>query len=444
MNPDALKNTQLVDPEDYGTLCSCGKPHPVYSMRLAEGSRAYEALAKACLRAAADKPILLIDDVHTHAAAGSTILKLFDKYIIQHHWCNLPDQVHASARVVDLAAQAAAGHSLIVAVGAGTINDIGKYTATRLDIPYWTVPTAPSMNGYTSSIAAIEIDGVKRTLPAKPPERIYADPQVIVAAPGRLRQSGFCDILAKSVSDLDWQCESLLFQGTHCTLPGALVSATETSYIDKPEKINSGDRAAVMGLFKSLLVSGVSMSLAGSSAPASGGEHLFSHFLDMRENITGRKPELHGLQVAAGIILSAMCYRLLARVELQTLTMDARAIIDSDARRIAGAWGAAAPAIEKQFAGKANRLTAFDTLLPANWPHMKAVFTRCRSPEHYLELIRRTGYPLTLEALNLSAAEFRLAAETGRTIRDRITVLDLAAHTGVLVTATQKTLELLA
>jgi glycerol-1-phosphate dehydrogenase [NAD(P)+] len=103
---------------------------------------------------------------------------------------------------------------MILAVGAGTINDLGKYAAGRQGRPYWVFPTAPSMNGYTSAIAAIKVEGVKRTLPAPPPRFIYIDPDIIGGAPLKLIQSGYCDILAKSVSDVDWQIESLLFSGS--------------------------------------------------------------------------------------------------------------------------------------------------------------------------------------------------------------------------------------
>ncbi len=443
MKPEFLQRTQLVDPDAYDGLCSCGNPHPVYAMQLIEGDLAYDALAGDCKDTSAGRPVFLLDDVHTHKAAGRKILQLFDKDGIQYKWLELPGDVHADEKIVEKAVQAAGDHSLIIAVGAGTINDIGKYASTRLGIPYWTVPTAPSMNGYTSAIAAISVDGVKRTLPAAPPARIYAEPGVIQAAPQRLRQSGFCDILAKSVSDLDWQCESLLFDGTHCTLPGALVSSTEASYIDKPEKIAKGDHGAVMGLFKGLLISGVSMSLAGSSAPASGGEHLVSHFLDMREKITGRTPDLHGLQVAAGIVVAAACYQRLSRLKTHMLPGNAEQVMQSDFQRIAPIWGEDAPGIEKQFAAKTHRLKAFDTLLPDHWTPLKKVFAKSRSPEHYAGLMRRTGYPLTLAALNVPHSEFLLAVETARTIRDRITVLDLAAHAGVLKDAAQDALSLL-
>ncbi|MCW9049733.1 MAG: iron-containing alcohol dehydrogenase [Deltaproteobacteria bacterium] len=113
--------------------------------------------------------------------------------------------------------------ALIISVGSGTINDLGKYPAFLDQVDFWTMPTAPSMNGYTSGIAAIKVKGVKRTLAASPPQRIYVMPEVIQQAPLKLRQAGFCDVLAKVVSDIDWQSESLLFSDTYCGLPAQMM-----------------------------------------------------------------------------------------------------------------------------------------------------------------------------------------------------------------------------
>ncbi|NQT70496.1 MAG: hypothetical protein HQ552_13070, partial [Desulfobacteraceae bacterium] len=74
---------------------------------------------------------------------------------------------------------------------------------------------------------------------------------------------------------------------------------------------------------------------------------------------------------------------------------------------------------------------------------LKMLFGKVKKPQFFIDLIRRAGFEMTLEALNLLKDEFRLAALASRTIRERITVLDLAAHTGVLEDATATALELL-
>jgi len=266
---------------------------------------------------------------------------------------------------------------------------------------------------------------------------------VIQQAPLKLRQAGFCDVLAKVVSDIDWQCESLLLSGSYCGLPAAMMTQVEKTYSEHPEEIGRGDIDAVMGLFNGLLLSGVAMSLAGSSAPASGGEHLVSHFLDMREPLTGREPELHGLQVGVGIILSTACYRRLAQLDAAALTPIAQQQYSATAARIPQIWGKYAAEVEKQFSGKRQALLTFDRLLPECWSALQPLFQQVQAPEYFVDLFLRTGAPFTLEAFRLTREEFLLAALNSRAIRERITVLDLAAQAGVLELAAEDALKLL-
>jgi glycerol-1-phosphate dehydrogenase [NAD(P)+] len=440
---EADRKQLIVDDKRCEALCDCGGKHTIPTVRVASGVDAYPVLAEDCTRAFSEGSVLLLDDENTHQAAGEAVLELLEKGSVACQPVTLPGDPVATEELAERICDLSAGHSLIIAVGAGTINDLGKYAGDKRAIPFWSVPTAPSMNGYTSSIVAIKVRGVKRTLPARPPQFIYVDPRVIENSPLELRQAGFCDVLAKSVSDFDWQTESLLFEGTYCSLPSAIVHEPESRYIDHPEKIPQGDREAVMGLFEGLLFSGVAMTLAGSSAPASGGEHLISHFLDMREILTGEKPNLHGLQVGVGVILSAACYRRLAALDESDLKGDAEVIFDADAARIPSVWGSLASEVEKQFGKKRDRLLQFDSELPIRWPQLKTLFSQVKPPEFFLDLFRQTGLEMTLPSLGISKDEFLLGAASARTIRDRITVLDISAHAGVLEAAAAEAVEML-
>ena len=434
---------RLVDSKKCEALCTCGHKHQIPSMEILSSEEAYEVLAQDCAPACTEKPALLIDDENTHAAAGARIAELLENHSVPFRLVKLPGDSVATDTLADRIFDYSGGQGVIIAAGGGTMNDLGKYVAERRGIPFWSVPTAPSMNGYTSSIVAIKIKGVKKTLPSLPPRYIYVDPKVIQNSPLRLRQAGFCDVLAKSVSDYDWQAESLLFSGTYCALPSAIASEAESGYINNPGKILQGDRQTVMGLFEGLLFSGVAMSLAGSSAPASGGEHLISHFLDMRETVTGVKPNLHGLQVSTGIVLSAACYRRLAALETKDLKPAARKAFEADAARIPFIWGDLGPEVEKQFLNKRDRLLQFDTRLPENWDKLKTLFAKVRTPDFFLDLFHRVGLDMKLSSLGIPEEEFLLGAMSARTIRDRITVLDLSAHTGILEEAARETMEML-
>ncbi len=433
----------IVSSKKCEALCTCGNRHQIPSAKVVSVKGAYDLLAEDCAKTFAAKSVLILDDENTHLAAGALVTDLLEKRDVACKLVRLPGDPVATDKLAEKIYDLSIGHSLIVAVGAGTINDLGKYVSDKRGIPYWSVPTAPSMNGYTSSIVAIKIKGVKRTLPAMPPRFIYVDPEVIQNSPLKLRQAGFCDVLAKSVSDFDWQIESLLFNGAYCSLPSAIASEPESKYIDHPEGILQGDHEAVLGLFEGLLFSGVAMSLAGSSAPASGGEHLISHFLDMRESLTGIKPNLHGLQVGVGVVFSAVCYQKLADIDEKELKNRAKETFEADLRKIPSVWGNLAPEVEKQFLGKRARLLQFDSLLPANWPKLKTFFGQIRKPEFFVDLMRRTGLEMTLPSLGISKDEFFLAAISARTIRDRITVLDISAHAGILEDAAEETIRML-
>ncbi|MDT8421764.1 MAG: iron-containing alcohol dehydrogenase [Desulfuromonadales bacterium] len=444
MGHQVRQHPRIVDPATLLADCTCGGRHPEPLVTLYSGADACRILAEDCREVYGRQPVLLLSDPETEGVAGRALRdELQANQVSLEHYLLAPNP-SATDALADQVQRASRGKVLIIGVGSGTINDLGKFAADLNGIDYWSLPTAPSMNGYTSSIAAIKVKGVKRTLPAAPPKRIYLIPRVIQQAPLKLRQAGFCDVLAKVVSDIDWQCESMLYSGSYCGLPGAMMAAVEKSYAEHPEEIGRGDHAAIMGLCHGLLLSGVAMSLAGSSAPASGGEHLVSHFWDMREPITGRTAELHGLQVGVGIILSTACYARLASCDIAALPGDAERIFNVDLEAIPQIWGGYADEVAKQFNNKKAALLQLDTLLPGYWGQLQPLFNQVPPPEYFAGLFGRTGAPFTLEAFRLTVEEFRLAALNARAIRERITVLDLAAHAGVLEAATEDSLQLLA
>lgn len=435
--------TALVDQTTCAQHCTCGGPHTVPDVLCYTSGDAFEVLAADGRRFLREGRVLVIDDENTHAAAGESVAEALRAAAVDYRVVTLPGDIHLTDDLAADVKQRVHDSPLIIAVGSGTINDLGKYTAHQLRMPYWCVPTAPSMNGYTSSIAAVKAAGVKRTLPCAPPKAIYIQPEILRNAPLKLRQSGYCDVMAKSVSDVDWQIESLLFGGSYCALPSAIVAESEALYIERPANIAAGEKKAVDALSRGLLISGIAMSLAGSSAPASGGEHLLSHFWDMREELTGRVPEHHGLQVGAGIVMSAVCYEKLRYTDVTALRPGAEKRFKADCEGLQGIWQKFAPEVRKRFDMKKPLLLQFDELLPRNWPALAPLLASVPPAGVFLERIRRTGYPMTLSALNLTPDEFLLSARWARTIRERITILDLAAHAGVLESAAEDALELM-
>lgn len=192
----------------------------------------------------------------------------------------------------------------LVAVGSGTINDLCKYVAARLQVPYTVFATAPSMNGYTSANAAITIAGHKKSCPASTPAGVFVDLGVLAAAPARMIRAGLGDSSCRSTAQIDWLLSHHLLDTPYRTAPFALLAEDEHGLLAEPEALMAGDLAAMRRLARTLILSGIGMTLCGSSEPASQGEHLISHYIDMMAP-AGRPETLHGEQVAVATLTMA-------------------------------------------------------------------------------------------------------------------------------------------
>ncbi len=234
-----------------------------------------------------------------------------------------------------------------IAVGAGTINDIVKMATAKLGRPYQCVATAASMNGYTSAIAAVLSRGVKRTLPAQQAEAVFADIDTIAAAPAYLNQAGFGDLLSKPYSHADWLLSHLVRGVPYEERPARLLDEAYAALLDHAADVGAATFTGIGLLTRTILLSGFTMAIAGTSAPASGGEHLVSHYWDMEQHCRDQPLHgLHGTQVGVATRMSAMLFERLAALPVEAIDPEAAA-----RRRPDGAW-------VEQLPGRHPRLTA--------------------------------------------------------------------------------------
>lgn len=199
----------------------------------------------------------------------------------------------------------------IIAVGGGTITDIGRFVASRLGKPFALVMTCPSMDGYASNIAAIVADGRRKIVrDCAYPDAIFGDATVTRAAPAELVSAGFGDMLGKSSSLPDWALSSHMTGEYFCRMTEALAGESLLECVAALPAIVARDERAVMTLSRALLLSGVCMALAGGTRPASGSEHIMSHFMVESALGAGRAAS-HGATVGACSLISALLYEYL-------------------------------------------------------------------------------------------------------------------------------------
>ena len=204
----------------------------------------------------------------------------------------------AVERVVDAAEDAGAGY--LIALGGGKPIDTAKMASDRLGCGFVSVPTAASHDGIVSGRSSIPEGDTRHSVAADPPLAVVADTEILAEAPWELTTAGCADIISNYTAVKDWQLAHRLKNVEYSEYAGALSQMTAEMLVDNAGSVKKGLEESAWVVVKALVSSGVAMSIAGSSRPASGAEHLISHQLD--RIAPGRA--LHGHQVGVAAILT--------------------------------------------------------------------------------------------------------------------------------------------
>ena len=412
--------------------CTCGRTHTVPVQRIVYDQQAIHKLPAVLTEHIGKDSIAIVADERTWRIAGEAAAEVLGRAGWTVTTKVLPDGDHGQPvcdditfdRLLSELAQA----DTFLAVGSGVVNDLTKWVAFERRAPYAVLATAATMNGYAASNVAPALKGVKSIIFAEAPAVVLAVPSQIADAPFELTAAGVGDVIAKPISTADWVMNNVLFDEYFCQDTTAIISALERRYVDRPEDIPARDPDAIESLFMALLYSGVAMTMVGTSAPASGGEHMLSHTLDMMSSVDGQPHDLHGRQVGLGTILAAALYERLFEVE------EFRCI-ELPGRIDAGFWGRLAGPTAEQYEAKQPLLSvAMDKLSDGQvWQSLlKAVRPHVRPARRIKDCLRRADAAHTITQIGCSRQRVRSALLHMHEIRKRPTVIDLAWMAGVL------------
>lgn len=332
------------------------------------------------------------------------------------------------------------GCGAAVAVGAGTVSDLVKTAADELGRPYAAVATAPSMNGYTSSLSALLSRGVKITRPCRPAIACLVDLDVVAAAPYRMIASGLGDLLSKPVSNADWRLARHL-AGEECPTRSAALQEASGALVEGIEaRLPARDIDAVGKLSASLCLSGLAMGLAGPTAPSSGAEHVISHYLDMTHFAWGEPHDLHGCQVGVATVTVAALYERLQALSPAAIDPDARAAGQPDwdaysqlvRQRFGVLTEAVLPTAQRAHATPAQLRERLH-YLKRHWEEVMADVGATLRPAASLSAqLRQADCPGTFAQIGMSPERAHRAVVHSKDIRARYTILHLAAELGLL------------
>ena len=330
---------------------------------------------------------------------------------------------HADEATVERLLAALAPVDLVISVGAGTLNDLGKMVAFKRGCAHAVFATAPSMNGYTSLSASITTHaGLKTSFRTRTPLGVYFDLRVLAAAPPRLVRAGLGDSSCRPTAQADWLLSHLLLDRPYREAPFALLAGDERDVIAHTRALLAGDLDVMRHLVRALVLSGFGMTICNGSYPASQGEHMLAHYVEMMQ-----PPELpatfHGEQIAVTAVA-------MATLQERMLALDRPPVLAPDRTTREDVIAHFGPLVgEGCWAELAQKQLDTDTInhrLATRWDEMRARIGRVAVPAAQLRTaLAGAGAPVSPDELGWPRELFARALLHAREIRNRYTFLDL-------------------
>ncbi len=402
---------------DYSGSCPCGHSHAMQTkLAVIEAGclkdfNHYMAQAELCGITTA------VYDENTYAAQGLARPQT-------HHSVILPAAgLHANEAGVDaLKVRLPRDTQILVAVGSGTVHDITRYVAWELGVPFVSCPTAASVDGFCSSVAAMTWGGAKRTLTAVPPRLVLADLDVITRAPMRLTRSGFGDMIGKYIALTDWRIGHILTGEHYCQRIADLTEEATAAVLESADGILAGDPDAYEKLTAGLILSGLAMQMLGTSRPASGAEHHISHLIEMEPPALGTHSEaLHGEKVGVGTLLMAECYHMLSTLPAANW-QDYQPYTEAEVQSVFG------PALGGQILKENEKdpcLGICSAYIQEKLPLIRAEIDKIPRPEVLSTLYSKLGMCACLEDISVDAAHREHLLHWAPMVRCRLSFLRL-------------------
>ena len=434
--------------------CQCQKSHIIPTRKVIIGQGILDQLPQALNQLDLGSSYWLLADKNTHPAAGQQVQQLLERAGLQFKTTILPgdkdgfveaDDVNLSVAKQGMWDQA----QCFIGIGSGVINDLARLLAYEFNKKYVAVATAASMNGYGSHISPLLVKGAKQTLKTAKTDLIMADLDILAAAPIQLAQSGFGDLLAKNSSNADWFISGQLVDNYYCRVPVMMVSAASEKCIAQAQQLANSDIHALDTLIQGLIMGAFAMTAAGITAPASGAEHLISHYLEMYEHLHGRRPALHGQQVAIGTLIAAALYEQLLKFDPKDIDIDKLVSKHPDwpeyERKVHRAHGDMAPLIMEEARSKFLTAQQYrDRLvrIKDRWGQMfNTLKPQLMTTEQIRQAYQSAGTPTRASEINVDGQIVRQALFNGMDIRNKYTIFDLAGQIGLLEDVTDQVLD---
>ncbi len=404
--------------EDFKLPCSCGHKHETAIRDIRVGSGLVHSVGEILKENGFSKNLLLVADKNTLAASEGISESLSDFNVEFKIYDNL--RVAEMSHVNEIESLIEGRDISVLSVGSGSINDPCRLAAANKDKLLCIFATAPSMDGFASYSSPIVANGFKESFPAKSPEVIIGDTKILAAAPTALKSAGFGDMIAKYIGLVDWKISNLLTGEYYCERVASLTRDAVDFLLDRADSVTAEDEETAGEIFKALLKTGIGMSFAQNSRPASGSEHIISHLLECVELRDGIVPNYHGEDVGVCTLSMLEYYKNLATRESITAHRE-----ELDFKNVYDFYG--------EMSEDVKRLNTPDTVtdyvdpedLMAKWSVIREIINEIPDYDICLEAMKKAGCKLTVADIGKPQKLFDDCVIYSPFMRRRITLLRL-------------------
>jgi glycerol-1-phosphate dehydrogenase [NAD(P)+] len=354
-------------------------------------------------------------------------------------------QLHADEEALAEARAAVADADCVVVVGSGTITDVCKQ-ATADGPPLVVVQTAASVNAFSDDVSVLLKSGTKRTVPTRWPDVLLVDLATLADAPAAMNLAGFGDIISMWTAPADWYLASAVgMDDSYHPAPVGMLYGGGRELLGDGAALRRGDPEALDRLARVLTLSGITLGIAGKTAPLSGTEHLVSHLIDMSAEQSGGPVAFHGAQVAVASIPVAAAWEAFlggfdpaaldlddlfpGEAEMEPLVKGAFAVIDPSGGVGEECWNDYAKKLALWRRSRERVERFFE-----DWPgHRARMREMVLPPERLAGALREAGAPARFGDLDppVVPGVARWALGNCHLMRNRFTLADLLFFAGV-------------
>ncbi|MBR2281485.1 MAG: sn-glycerol-1-phosphate dehydrogenase [Spirochaetales bacterium] len=426
-----------------GLECDCACQHRMPDQDIYVGEDILPDLPSYIERRKLGRNCVLVCDRNTYPVAGERTERILSDAGIKVIMCLLkrdgdvdPDERSVGEVLLSIQPET----EFIVAVGSGSITDTCRVNAARTGLPFVSVGTAPSMDGYTSAVAPLLLRGLKIHRQGPCPEIICCDTRIMATAPDWMIAAGVGDVLGKFIAKADWKIGSIINDEVYCPVCGQIVTDAVNRLIDNVDKIKAKTPEGIQILIEGLLLAGITVLIIGHTRAVASVEHNIAHFWDMSELALGHRAPCHGASVGIGTLMVWPMFTRFAEEDLSKLDLDAlrrdRMDRDQRVRWMHRTWGVEnGDTIMEENPGDFLTWEEQERRIrraQERFPEIREVIRELPPVERIRGTLEKLGAPMEAKDLGISDEVRNISIHCAKDYRTRYTLFKLLDECGLL------------